>query len=265
MDNLGILWRFPPPKIDLQTNEIHAWCAPLSLGRKTLDQHLSILDDQEKERAERFLAASDKRRFVKGRSLLREILSFYLQMDPRDIKFEYSEYHKPAIANYHPEHFEFNVSHSEDLIVIGISRSIPIGLDIESTNRSQKDLELASEFLSPGELALLQKVPETQKLEAFLNCWTRKEAYLKAIGKGLVDSLSEIRVNIAPGEPARFISLYGDKLEPKEWLLQSIQPAIGFTGAVACRQRGLRLACWRWPENAEAYFSKRKHSKVELI
>jgi 4'-phosphopantetheinyl transferase len=257
MNQSGILWRFPPSHLELPHNEIHLWCAPLTNSKQSLDQITSILSPDEQDRASKFIYSDDRRKFMIGRYILRNILAFYTEKDPRDVEIHYTPLNKPFLPESYEQNIQFNLSHSEDLMAVAIARDVAVGIDIESTSYPQEELDLAREFLSPKEILKLDKIPELQKKDAFLNAWTRKEAYLKAVGKGIDESLSEIEVTMEPGEPPRYISLYGDTQEASHWFLQSIQPGVGYIGSIACRQRGLRLASWHWPEDDLAYFTKR--------
>jgi 4'-phosphopantetheinyl transferase len=258
MDKRDILWRFPPPRIELPNSEIHLWCSPLDMTEEQKEDSYQILSADEQNRASRYLSTEDANKFIRSRMLLRSILSFYLERDPKDLQIVYTAQGKPILSYEDAHDIQFNLSHSADLVVIAVTRDIALGVDIEAMSRPQDDIELAREFFSPQEFNTLQNLSEPHKMEAFLNCWTRKEAYFKATGTGIDESLQEIEVTFMPGEPARYLSISGDSHEATHWYLHSIQPATGYAGAVACRQRGLRLACWRWPENGLSYFPARE-------
>ena len=103
--------------------------------------------------------------------------------------------------------------------------------------------QIASRFFSPREVRCLLALPAEQRREAFFNCWTRKEAYLKAIGLGLDDCLDQIEVSLAPGEAAELLGVPNDS---RPWLLRSLIPAAEFVGALAIQQEASRVNCWKW-------------------
>lgn len=103
--------------------------------------------------------------------------------------------------------------------------------------------QIASRFFSPRERRCLLALPPEQRTEAFFNCWTRKEAYLKAVGLGLDDGLDQIEVSLAPGEAAE---LLGDPNDSRQWLLHSLVPAAEFVGALAVQREDKRVNYWRW-------------------
>jgi 4'-phosphopantetheinyl transferase len=264
MDNMGILWRFPPSHVDLPSNEIHLWCRSLiNLDPEALEGFKNILSEDEHIRASKFIAEKDRAKFIQARGILRSVLAFYLKIDPKEVEFEYTRHRKPVLSFNSEENIQFNLSHAEDIVLIGIVRDFEIGVDVESLSHCREsEIDIIKEFCSPQEISLLQKVSQPQKLEAFLNCWTRKEAYLKALGRGLDDSLQDIHVTFQPGEPPRFLSIGENTQEASHWFLQGLQPATGYIGAVACRQRGLRLATWHWPDNGLNFFHLKNSSSM---
>src|SRR5437764_772597 len=117
--------------------------------------------------------------------------------------------------------------------------------------------QIAGKFFWPRASAMLNALAGEHKLEAFFNCWTRKEAYLKATGEGIADALAQIEVSLAPGPAAQLLHVAGDARVASSWSLHPLAPTPGFTGAVAVKARDLKLACWRWPENFPAARSLR--------
>ena len=124
-----------------------------------------------------------------------------------------------------------------------------MGVDVERIQPFRDKDDIAARFFSVREKTAIKALSEPQKSEAFFNCWTRKEAYLKAAGEGISESLARVEVTVMPGEAPRLLGLDGDESAAAEWTFHSLEPASGFVGAVAIRAKGLKLSCWRWPES----------------
>ncbi|MEX2553348.1 MAG: 4'-phosphopantetheinyl transferase superfamily protein, partial [Actinomycetota bacterium] len=165
----------------LQLGVTYLWTA--WIGGRPLPATRSILSPEEAARAERFVFDRDRNRFVAGRGALRSLLAHYQGVEPREVVLEYSHYGKPFLPReLGRDQLEFNLSHSDDWALIGITLGRRLGVDLERL-RVLDDLEgLARTVFSRRELAELAEVPEPERTEAFFNCWTRKEAFIKACG-----------------------------------------------------------------------------------
>jgi 4'-phosphopantetheinyl transferase len=160
------------------------------------------------------------------------------------LRFRYGDRGKPHLEDHDP--LEFNLTHSGELALLAVSRIGPLGIDIERKRPLEDLLGLARGSFAPGEYATLLAVPETKRLDCFFQCWTRKEAYVKAVGDGLAAPLGEFEVTCAPGVPARLLSVGGSSSEARSWHLHSLRPATGYVGAVALRGRPQALETWIW-------------------
>jgi 4'-phosphopantetheinyl transferase len=105
---------------------------------------------------------------------------------------------------------------------------------------------IAERFFSIKENAVFRALPESKKKEAFFNCWTRKEAFIKAIGDGLSRPLDKFDVSLVPGEPSRLLRIEGDSKAASAWTIQELKPAFGFAAAIAVEARRWQLHCWQW-------------------
>jgi 4'-phosphopantetheinyl transferase len=181
----------------------------------------SLLSPDECERAARFHFDRDRAHFIAARSMLRQILGEYLNMPPESIAFELNRYGKPAVQGIF-----FNVSHSAGLAVYAVSRTRELGVDVEKIDPSVEILKIAERFFAPAEFAALRALPEHFQCDAFFNCWTRKEAYVKALGGGLSIDLASFQVEFAPGKPAAFLR------GADGWELESFQTEPGYAAAV---------------------------------
>ncbi len=171
---------------------------------------------------------------------MRALLGGYLGMGAMEIQFVYGPQGKPALTpgiQTQACPLEFNAANSGDLAAYAFTLGCQIGVDIER-HRELADLEnIARRFFSPEEAAELLELPAAEKTSAFYHCWSRKEAYIKAVGGGLSIPLYSFRVTLRPSLPARFVSLGGSEEAARGWTLESFDPAPGYTGAIAYPDR----------------------------
>ena len=204
------------------------WTIPLSPAPPELEQLLSA---DEFERANRFRFKHLRDSFVAARTGLRRILSTYTTQTPAAIRFELGIRSKPRLFPH--TGLEFNLSHSGHLALLAVTVDTEIGVDIEA-HRPMPDLfDIAQRFFCPEECADLEAVMPDRRMEAFFRCWTRKEAYIKAIGEGLHAPLDQFRVNLAPNIEARFVHIDHSDAEAAQWSLHSLSVPKGYSAAVA--------------------------------
>src|ERR1041385_3712084 len=168
----------------LGEKEVHIWRTSLDLPT-TIAEHLrQFLSADELARAGRFHFERDRRHFIVARGCLRAILSRYLKTPAAEIEFIYGVNGKPQLAgsSLHSQPLYFNLAHSADLALYGFTRIGELGVDLEFIRTDFTGDEIANRFFSPGEVACLNAVPAELRHEAFYNCWTRKEAFIKATG-----------------------------------------------------------------------------------
>jgi 4'-phosphopantetheinyl transferase len=200
---------------------VDLYCHDLELPDDRLNHLREFLNPDERRRAGRFHFEIHRRRFIAARGMLRELLARYLAAAPAAIEFSYNLYGKPAVEGVH-----FNLSHSDHLAIYAVSRTREVGVDIERINPTFADEQIPEHYFSPAEVRTLRSLPKERQTEAFFNCWTRKEAYVKARGLGLSLELHSFDVTLAPGEPAAFLR------GVEGWSIESLDPAPGFAAAV---------------------------------
>jgi 4'-phosphopantetheinyl transferase len=211
-------------------DEVHLWIFRLDPGPTDGE----LLAPCERARAERFHFQRDRDRFIAGRGRLRRILGAYLQQSPNLLQFCYGASGKPAVAGP----LSFNLSHSGEFAALAVAR-FGLGVDIECVRPIEE--AVAERFFAADEVARLRRLPETQQTEAFFACWTRKEAYVKALGDGLSLPLDCFSVSLEPQESARLLRAGNDPAEPSRWQFHHFVPAPGFVGAIAARRRSWRV------------------------
>jgi 4'-phosphopantetheinyl transferase len=191
----------------------------------------------------------DRNHYIVARGTLRAILGYYLDLNPAGLRFCYGEYGKPMLVKETGgESLRFNVSHSDGLALFAAARGRELGIDLERIRAGLSDERIAERFFSRGEVRVLRELPQHLQDEAFFNCWTRKEAYIKAKGEGLSMPLSDFEVSLVPGERAALLSTKRDPQEAARWLIRELFPAPGFVAAVAVEGSDWQLRCLEWSE-----------------
>lgn len=227
----------------LAPGEIHVHHADADDSSPADDALRDTLSVTELARAARFHFDRDRRMFIVGRALCRIRLGEYLALPPAEVPIELLPHGKPALAaGQNPDRIEFNVAHSGGLVVLAFSRGIRVGIDVEWTGREVGDRDaIARRHFAPGEVARYLALPDDQKPQAFLDCWTRKEAFVKALGDGLSVPLADFEVEFAPGKSARLLATRGRACQENNWSLWSWTPEPGFTAALAAEGRDITL------------------------
>ena len=247
METLNHLWSPAPKDLILADNEVHVWRAQLELPLSQVQRLRGILTDDEVDRANRFSFEIDRRRFIAARGALRSVLSRYITIDPSHLRFYYNPYGKPFLAPEFSSYvINFNLSHSSSMAVYAITRNMEIGVDVERIRSDFEYEEIAKRFFSVNEVAVLRTIPAEKKLEAFYNCWTRKEAYIKARGKGLSLPLDSFDVSFAPCEPPMLLITKDEPQERSLWTLLDLKPGPGYMGALAVKGIGCKFRYWEW-------------------
>ena len=234
-----------------ERDEVHVWRADLNQEDSTVRACYELLQPDERQRADKFHFPRDREHFTVARGVLRQILGGYLGSAPGEIRFAYNKYGKPALADDAVNDLlSFNVSHSKDIALYAVAGGRRrIGLDIEHLRADFDSLTLAERFFSPAEVAALCALPAEQQGLAFFNCWTRKEAYIKALGEGLSHPLDKFSVSHAPGELAALLSTDDDPQEASRWSLVELFPGDGYVAALAFEgDAPPRVSCRQWLE-----------------
>jgi 4'-phosphopantetheinyl transferase len=172
----------------LSRSEVHIWLAFYEeAGEKLRRAYREILEPAEKEREPRFYFDSDRRRYLVTRALVRTVLARYVPLAPQDWRFEANAYGRPEIASVQGKRADisFNISHTRDLIVLGVTRGRALGVDVEHVGRREVVTDVARHYFAPAEVSALARMPVAQRRHRFFEYWTFKEAYIKARGMGL--------------------------------------------------------------------------------
>jgi 4'-phosphopantetheinyl transferase len=211
--------------------EVHLWTAALDVPAERRDALAQHLSDDERERAGRFRFPRDRDRFVTGRGLLRELLARLTGRPAAELVFVYGEHRRPCLAG---GELAFNLAHTGGTAIYAVAADEPVGVDIERSGAAALADRVPEHFFSDLELADLRVLPNVEQEEAFLRCWTRKEAYVKGHGAGLSLPLRDFAVTLAPGAPAELVWTAWSSQEPARWRLHDVSDFCpGHVAAVA--------------------------------
>lgn len=237
-------WETAPQELALPAGEVHVWRANLDRPPGEMATLAARLSPEEDERAGRFYFERDEKRFVAGRGILRTLLGRYLDMAPSAVQFAYGPQGKPALApGCGDGSLTFNLSHSHDLALYAFARGRAVGVDLERVRPLADALAIARRFFSPQEVGVLQAAPTAQREMLFFEIWTRKEAYIKALGEGLSRPLRGFSVALGI-ERAPLEQVEGDTEEAARWRLCPLVPGSDYAAAVAVEGDEWRLRSW---------------------
>jgi len=236
-------WSAPPKSPSLQTGEVHVWRIELEQPDELLEKSRATLNPDELERARRFHFEKHRRHFIIGRGFLRDVLGRYLKVEPAALRFSYGAYGKPALAGEHENSkIHFNMSHSHNLALLAITEEKHLGIDVEHIRSDFASGEIARRFFSPVEVESFNALQPAEQVAAFFRCWTRKEAFMKATGKGMSQPLDAFDVTLAPAVPAALLRVEDD--EASRWSLSDIDVGEGYAGALVVEGIVSKIEYW---------------------
>jgi 4'-phosphopantetheinyl transferase len=238
-----MLWLPAPHQPTLGPHEVHLWLADLAAASAIAQELLPTLSPDERARAARFRFAQDRERFSAARGILRAILARYLAQPAAAIRFSYTPYGKPALAE-HPA-ICFNLSHAGERAIYAVAQGRPLGVDIEHVRAELASATIAAQFFSAYEVQALGQLAPDDWEQAFFRCWTRKEAYVKARGLGLALALDQFDVTLAAGEAA-LLATRDDPAEAGRWTLYDPGLAPPYVGALAIAGPITTIRHWLW-------------------
>ncbi len=236
-----------PQKISSGT--VHVWQFDIALPKDQADPYRQILSPDENQRADRFYFDRDRVRFIAARAAMRSILGAYLDVAAHKIIFSYAANGKPELAGgLNESGLKFNLSHSRDRALLGLISNSCIGVDIEFINHEFASDEIAQRFFAPGEVSRLRAIPERERAAAFFSCWTRKEAYIKAVGEGLSLPLDSFEVAFGPGVEPSLLRVETSPEEAARWSMYNIRAAEGYAAAILVEGKDHKIEYreWNW-------------------
>jgi len=223
--------------------EVHVWFVELAGPGDSVETCFQSLSADERERASRFRFEHLRTAFTLSRGILRVLLGRYLAIEPGRIRFAYGPRGKPRLA-FPESRLEFNLAHSGKFAAYAFAVGCEPGVDIEEVRHISEQENIVSRFFSREECEEWMALDAAERDEAFFRCWTRKEAYIKAVGDGLSMPLDSFRVSLRPGVPALLTAAAGDPAAGS-WSLYTLAPGDGYAGALAVPERGRRVRILR--------------------
>lgn len=236
-----VTWSEPPESLSLATGEVHVWRVELEQPEHLLEKFRKTLDQYELDRASRFHFEKHRRHFTVGRGVLRQLLSQYLGTKPEAIRISYGAYGKPALSGEHEDsRLRFNMSHSHEVALFAFAEDREIGVDVEHIRSDFASEEVARRFFSRREVETFNALPQHDQVTGFFKCWTRKEAFIKVIGRGMSQPLDKFDVTLE--QPAALLWVSGD--DASRWSLYDLEVGGDYAGALAVEGQVSSIRCW---------------------
>ena len=224
------MWQISDGDLALSKDKVHVWRANLNLSADEIDSFAAILSKDERLRADRFRFPQHRRRFIAARGILRKILASYLNLPSKSLQFAYGDRGKPKLLDCT---LQFNISHSQELALYGVTCERKIGIDLEYLKTTTDFKKIARRFFAPRETEYIECLSEKKQKQAFFQLWTAKEAYLKATGEGLTGSLDKIEIFITPELSAKLLAIEGNTFAATKWSIISFIPATNYVATLA--------------------------------
>ncbi len=218
--------------------KIQAWQGRLDLNPAQVRQLARLLSRDEQLRSRKYHFERDRRRFIVARGMLRILLGSRLNIAPEDVRLSYTQFGKPILARAESR-IHFNLSHCEERALFALSPTRRLGVDIEYVKRAIDAIGVARRFFTGAETAALEALPESRRRRAFMDCWTRKEAVVKALGAGFSLPFDQFEVSIAPGAVPRVLAFTSPEYAVESWALHSVKIGREFAATIA--------AFWGYP------------------
>ncbi|MCE5268222.1 MAG: 4'-phosphopantetheinyl transferase superfamily protein [Planctomycetaceae bacterium] len=232
-------------KIAITHRQVDLWRLSLEgiANPAVFDAYRPLLSPEEVEREQRFTNTDARTQFLAGRALLRTALSQYLDADPRHIRLRYQNGGKPTLDSSpgilpvsSDSQLQFNLSHTHGMVVCAITLRDPIGVDIESTSRRSNCLALARRFFAPAEANLLLSLPPDEQQAKFIETWTLKESFIKAIGAGLAMPLANFCFTLADDGAVTISFTQPTSEQADAWQFARLRVASDYQVAIAVRR-----------------------------
>jgi 4'-phosphopantetheinyl transferase len=233
-----VTWSRPPDSLAISSGELHIWRAPLDVPADSVARFSALLSPEELARAGRFVFAGGRQHFTVARATLRLLLGRYLQAPPESLRIETGPQNKPFVAeNSYPSELRFNLSHSHGLALFAFAIQRDLGIDVEKLRPGFASRDIAQRYFSQQEIAELDALPPSLYSLGFFQCWTGKEAYIKARGQGLQIPLDSFSVTLTPGQPAGLTSS-----DTHRWSIYSFQPSEEYVAALVAERLEWKLS-----------------------
>ncbi|MDD5267015.1 MAG: 4'-phosphopantetheinyl transferase superfamily protein [Methylococcales bacterium] len=217
----------------MRTETVEIWHGKITAEDAHYQACWRILDEAEQTLAHKFKNELLHKRYVESHGRLRNLLAKTLNQSPEKIRIRKAEHGKPYLAD-HPE-LAFNLSHTEDRLMIAVGWNCRLGVDIEIGKQRINLSGLVDKCFAEEEALYWNQQPEVQKNQAFYRFWTRKEAFVKATGHGISLGLNHCVIN--PENPAEFLRVPDNCGQSSEWHVQDIDLGEGIFSALVADKK----------------------------
>jgi 4'-phosphopantetheinyl transferase len=225
--------------VPLATPEVHVWAVPLNGDP---DPFAQLLSASERERLSRYRFADHQRRYQIGHGALRLILAGYLDVAAAEVEFRTGPRGKPYLVS---DALQFNLSHSGKLALVAVGHT-ELGVDVEKVRHLESLTPIAQRHFSNSEFEKLDELEGHARELGFYRCWTRKEAYIKALGEGLSMALNSFDVSLC--EEPQFLACHDGREDPADWSMVDVSPAPEYVGAIAMRAKQATVKTFRFAD-----------------
>ena len=240
------MWNKSPVELRLDNACVDVWRSQIDLSAAKISEYRSMLCEEELKRTEKFTFPNKQEEYVVTRGLLRSALALVLKEDPASFSFKYSESSKPYLTTeVDRQAVAFNVSHSHGQALVAISLDRKLGVDIEKIRPEVEYEKLAERFFSKAEHKALMQCAAEERVAAFFATWTRKEAFVKAVGKGIAFGLSEFDVNVDANAPPKMLHTRWDADDVNNWHMANIESVNSHMATVVADGRAFKLRLWQ--------------------
>ena len=239
----SIEWSLMPSNLSISTGMVHVWAWDYACSALDLNRYIPLLSPDECFRMQSFRFEKDRVRYGVSHAVLRILLGRYLGVQPSFISFDQNEFGKPSLAQaLMASELTFNLSHTNGIDLLAVAVGLAIGVDIEEVR--PVEYGTVERYFSPQEQSSLATLTGADWLEGFYNCWTRKEAILKAEGLGLNVRLDAFDVSLSPNTKAAVLGVRSNAGFTSNWHLVELRPAVGFVGALATNAVPSSVTCY---------------------
>lgn len=230
--------RTTTPRPALRPGVVYLWEGRLDVPNRVMAAARRLLSDREKNRADRFVYERHRRRYTVAQAHLRCALGQLTGTSADGIRFRFGEHGKPFLQGGP----SFNQSHSEERLMIAVAAEGRLGVDIEEIRPVKRLLGLADRKFARDEAALLHAAPDSERVRVFFRLWTRKEAFLKALGVGLTHPLRSFRVDPAPGASQGLLDVGDLREDPRNWHIGGVPCSAGAEAALAVDRARIEMS-----------------------
>jgi 4'-phosphopantetheinyl transferase len=238
--SLETKWKKPPAIVTAAASEVHVWATRADEFK--VAAVWGNLSRAEQDRASQFRSDAARTEFIVARGALRSIASKYLGVSPQAVRLTNGQHGKPELVPNHGGKVRFNISHSQGLILQAFSHR-EVGVDVEFIWPDVSLTDVSATMFSAAEILFLSQSSPSEQRRDFFRCWTRKEAFVKALGEGLSDRIRRVEIVSFHGDLVPFIS---GTPAGSQWSITDLEVGSAFVAAVAIAGRNCSFRFWQW-------------------